>query len=109
MWPSQRLTSIGLEFSAAESSGSVQGPTGNQTHRHATRREDTSLHGASDGYQSSQFWTLALYGPQSFIADANTANQYAITFAVTGTIDLTQCSAGPSEQHRHPMGRAQRA
>ena len=28
---------------AGKSSGSAKGPTGNQTHRHATRRENTSL------------------------------------------------------------------
>ena len=42
MWPSQRLASIGLDL-GSEKLGSEKGPTGNQAHRHATRRENTSL------------------------------------------------------------------
>ena len=83
---------------AGGSSGSVQGPTGNQTHRHATRKASllstvpitvTSLADSGTGTLRAAITT----------ADAGSiSNQYAIGFAsgLTGTINLTEALANLS-------------
>ena len=79
-------------FSTAEISGSVQGPTGNQAHRHATRRANTAL----TPYRS-QSLVLPIPGRALCVplllqlTLVLHSNQYAISFAsgLTGIINLT--------------------
>ena len=80
-------------FSTAEISGSVQGTTGNQAHRHATRRENTALHFELDSYHSGRSEWSDWYGltAQAInMANANTIDsQEIISFAagLNGTIN----------------------